>query len=168
MAELMGLSSIAEVPAVIVNVQRGGPSTGSPNKSEQSDLFHAVYAGHGDAPRVVIACSYVESSFHATVDAFNIAEEFQVPVMVLTEQAIAQRRETITAGVLEHEVRERRIAMPERLNHHKDTKDTKNALCDLCVFVVQAFRSSKWSKPRGSRISPLMRTPRSSVMRPIA
>src|ERR1700682_5936718 len=70
MAELLGLASIAEIPAVIVNVQRGGPSTGLPTKSEQSDLFHAVYAGHGDTPRVVIACSDVESSFHATVDAF--------------------------------------------------------------------------------------------------
>jgi len=126
MAELLGLSSIAEVPAVIVNVQRGGPSTGIPTKSEQSDLLHAVYASHGDAPRVVIACSDVESSFHATVDAFNIAEEYQVPVIVLTDQSIAQRRETITAGVLEHEVRERRLASaiePDSYRRYADTAD---------------------------------------------
>jgi len=133
MAELMGLASIAEVPAVIVNVQRGGPSTGIPTKSEQSDLFHAVYAGHGDAPRVVIACSDVESSFHATVDAFNIAEEYQVPVIVLTEQSIAQRRETITAGVLEHEVRERRIATPDDLHDYRRYRDTPDGVSPMSV-----------------------------------
>jgi len=133
MAELMGLASIAEVPAVIVNVQRGGPSTGIPTKSEQSDLFHAVYAGHGDAPRVVIACSDVESSFHATVDAFNIAEEYQVPVIVLTEQSIAQRRETITADVLEHDVRERRIATPDDLHEYRRYRDTADGVSPMSV-----------------------------------
>jgi 2-oxoglutarate ferredoxin oxidoreductase subunit alpha len=110
MAEMLGLASIAEIPAVIVNVQRGGPSTGIPTKSEQSDLMHALYASHGDTPRVVIACNDVEDSYHATVEAFNIAEEFQVPVIVLSDQSIAQRRETIAAESLEHEVIERRLA----------------------------------------------------------
>src|SRR5689334_10689675 len=100
MAEMLGLASIAEIPAVIVNVQRGGPSTGIPTKSEQSDLMHALYASHGDTPRVVIACNDVEDSYHATVDAFNIAEEFQLPVIVLSDQSIAQRRETIAGELL--------------------------------------------------------------------
>jgi 2-oxoglutarate ferredoxin oxidoreductase subunit alpha len=133
MAELLGLSSIAEIPAVIVNVQRGGPSTGIPTKSEQSDLFHAVYASHGDTPRVVIACSGVESSFHATVDAFNIAEEFQLPVILLTEQAIAQRRETITASVLEHEVRERRIATPDDRHEYRRYRNTPDGVSPMTV-----------------------------------
>jgi 2-oxoglutarate ferredoxin oxidoreductase subunit alpha len=133
MAELLGLSSIAEVPAVIINVQRGGPSTGIPTKSEQSDLFHAVYGSHGDTPRVVIACSDVESSFHATVDAFNIAEEYQVPVIVLSDQSIAQRRETITAGVLEHEVRERRIATPDDLHEYRRYRDTADGVSPMSV-----------------------------------
>ena len=133
MAELLGLSSIAEIPAVIVNVQRGGPSTGIPTKSEQSDLFQAVYASHGDAPRVVIACSGVESSFHATVDAFNIAEEYQVPVIVLSDQSIAQRRETITAAVLEHEVRERRMATPEDLGEYRRYRDTADGVSPMSV-----------------------------------
>jgi 2-oxoglutarate ferredoxin oxidoreductase subunit alpha len=110
MSEMLGLSSIGEVPAVIVNVQRGGPSTGIPTKSEQSDLFHSVFASHGDTPRVVIAPCDVEDSFHATVDAFNIAEEYQVPVIVLSDQLIAQRRETIDAASLTHDVRGRRVA----------------------------------------------------------
>jgi 2-oxoglutarate ferredoxin oxidoreductase subunit alpha len=133
MAELLGLSSIAEVPAVIINVQRGGPSTGIPTKSEQSDLFHAVYASHGDTPRVVIACSDVESSFHATVDAFNIAEEYQVPVIVLSDQSIAQRRETINASVLQHEVRERRMATPDDLHEYRRYRDTPDGVSPMSV-----------------------------------
>ncbi|HEV7484883.1 MAG TPA: 2-oxoacid:acceptor oxidoreductase subunit alpha [Thermoanaerobaculia bacterium] len=133
MAELLGLSSIAEVPAVIVNVQRGGPSTGIPTKSEQSDLFHAVYASHGDTPRVVIACSDVESSFHATVDAFNMAEEYQVPVIVLSDQSIAQRRETINASVLQHEVRERRMATPDDLHEYRRYRDTPDGVSPMSV-----------------------------------
>lgn len=109
MSEMLGLASIAEIPSVVVNVQRGGPSTGIPTKSEQSDLFHSVYGGHGDMPRVVIGCTDVEDSFHATVDAFNIAEEFQVPVIMLSDQLIAQRRETIDASSLVHDVVSRRV-----------------------------------------------------------
>ncbi len=89
MSEMLGLSSIAEIPSVIFNVQRGGPSTGIPTKSEQSDLLHALHASHGDTPRVVLACCDVGDAFHTTVDAFNIAEEFQVPVIVLSDQLIA-------------------------------------------------------------------------------
>ena len=109
MSEMLGLSSMAEVPAVIVNVQRGGPSTGIPTKSEQSDLWHSLYGSHGDTPRVVLACTDVEDSFHATVDGFNIAEEFQLPVIVLSEQSIAQSRQTVEPQNLTHEVVERRL-----------------------------------------------------------
>jgi 2-oxoglutarate ferredoxin oxidoreductase subunit alpha len=110
MSEMLGLSSIAEIPTVTIDVQRGGPSTGIPTKSEQSDLFHAVYGGHGDMPRVVLAPCDVEDAFHTTVDAFNIAEEFQLPVIVLSDQDIGQRRETIDEASLVHDVVPRRIA----------------------------------------------------------
>lgn len=124
MSEMIGLSAMAEVPAVIVNVQRGGPSTGIPTKSEQSDLWHALYGSHGDTPRVVLACTGVADSFHATVDGFNIAEEFQLPVIVLSEQSIAQRRETIEANALVHEAVERRIATDlEDYRRYKVTED---------------------------------------------
>ncbi|HET7433387.1 MAG TPA: 2-oxoacid:acceptor oxidoreductase subunit alpha [Thermoanaerobaculia bacterium] len=111
MSEMLGLASIAEIPSVVVNVQRGGPSTGIPTKSEQSDLFHAVHGGHGDMPRVVLAPCDVEDAFHTTADAFNIAEEFQVPVIVLSDQLIAQRRETIDAASLIHPVVPRRVVL---------------------------------------------------------
>jgi 2-oxoglutarate/2-oxoacid ferredoxin oxidoreductase subunit alpha len=110
MSEMLGLSSIAEIPTVTIDVQRGGPSTGIPTKSEQSDLFHAVYGGHGDMPRVVLAPCDVEDAFHTTVDAFNIAEEYQLPVIVLSDQDIGQRRETIDEASLVHDVVHRRIA----------------------------------------------------------
>lgn len=110
MSEMLGLSSIAEIPTVTIDVQRGGPSTGIPTKSEQSDLFHAVYGGHGDMPRVVLAPCDVEDAFHTTVDAFNIAEEYQLPVIVLSDQDIGQRRETIDEASLVHDVVQRRIA----------------------------------------------------------
>ena len=79
-------------------MQRGGPSTGNPTKSEQSDLLQCLFGTHGDAPRVVLACADVEDCFHATVEAFNISEEFQLPVLVLSDQAVGQRKETLPAS----------------------------------------------------------------------
>ncbi len=133
MAEMLGLASIAEIPAVIVNVQRGGPSTGIPTKSEQSDLLHSVFASHGDTPRVVIACSDVEESFHATVDAFNISEEFQIPVIVLTDQSIAQRRETLDAGALVHDVHDRVTATPAALADYHRYVDTPSGVSPMAL-----------------------------------
>ncbi|HEV8660160.1 MAG TPA: 2-oxoacid:acceptor oxidoreductase subunit alpha [Thermoanaerobaculia bacterium] len=123
MAEMVGLASIAEVPAVIIDVQRGGPSTGIPTKSEQSDLLHAVFASHGDTPRVVLACCDVEDAFHTTVDAFNIAEEYQLPVIVLSDQLIAQRRETIERASFKHDVQHRRLADGKSFQRYVDTED---------------------------------------------
>lgn len=137
MSEMLGLSSMAEVPSVIVNVQRGGPSTGIPTKSEQSDLWHALYGGHGDTPRVVLACSDVEDSFHATVEGFNIAEEFQLPVIVLSEQAIAQRRETIEADTLVHAVADRRLATEEELEEYRRYKVTDNGVSPMTIPGVR-------------------------------
>lgn len=95
MSELIGYAGTAEIPCVIVDAQRGGPSTGLPTKTEQSDLNHALYGGHGEAPRIVIAPVSVEDCFWATIDAFNYAEEFQVPVILLTDQGLATRLEVI-------------------------------------------------------------------------
>ncbi len=93
--EILGLATIAELPLVCVNVQRGGPSTGLPTKSEQSDLFAAAFSAHGDVVRPVLAPVGVEDMFGVTVEAFNIAEEYQTPVIVLSDQDIAQRKEAI-------------------------------------------------------------------------
>lgn len=133
MSEMLGLSAMAEIPAVVVNVARGGPSTGLPTKSEQSDLMHSVFGGHGDMTRVVIAPVDVEDSYHATVEAFNIAEEFQLPVIVLTDQSIAQRKETLAADSLKHDVVDRRLATPEELKEFKRYKDTPEGVSPMSV-----------------------------------
>jgi 2-oxoglutarate ferredoxin oxidoreductase subunit alpha len=92
---------MAEVPLVVVNVQRGGPSTGLPTQVEQSDLNLAVFGSHGDAPRVVIAPSSVEDCFYTAIEAVNIARKYNVPVFVLSDQAIATRIEAFIEPKLE-------------------------------------------------------------------
>jgi 2-oxoglutarate ferredoxin oxidoreductase subunit alpha len=93
--EMLGLASIAELPLVCVNVQRGGPSTGMPTKAEQSDLFQAAFSAHGDCLRPVLAPTCVGDTFSVTVEAFNLAEQYQTPVIMLSDQEIAQRKETV-------------------------------------------------------------------------
>lgn len=92
--ELLGLASIAELPLVCVNVMRGGPSTGIPTKAEQSDLLQAAFSAHGDVIRPVLAPVSAEDMFAITVEAFNMAESFQTPVIILSDQEIGQRKET--------------------------------------------------------------------------
>ncbi len=93
--EILGLATISELPLVVLDVQRGGPSTGIPTKPEQSDLFAAVFSGHGDVLRPVVACTSVADTFDVTVEAFNLAERYQTPVIVLSDQEVAQRKETV-------------------------------------------------------------------------
>ncbi len=100
MAELLGLSSMAEIPCVVVDVQRGGPSTGLPTKTEQADLNLALALSHGDAPKVVLAPISIQDCFDAMFRAFDIAEHYQVPVIVLTEQALGHRRTDLSKRIL--------------------------------------------------------------------
>lgn len=91
--EALGWGIMAEIPLVLVDVQRGGPSTGMPTNVEQSDLNIACFGGHGDSPRVVLAPANVEDCFYSAMEAVRIAKEFNVPVVLLTDQAIATRIE---------------------------------------------------------------------------
>ncbi len=100
MGELMGLAGIAEIPVVIVDVMRGGPSTGLPTKTEQSDLLPAIYGGHGEFPRVVMAPISIRDCFNVMRRAFEIAENYQVPVIVLSEQGLGHRRATLPKALL--------------------------------------------------------------------
>ncbi|MGC9349569.1 MAG: 2-oxoacid:acceptor oxidoreductase subunit alpha [Anaerolineae bacterium] len=94
MVEGLGLASMAEIPLVLINVQRAGPSTGLPTKTSQGDLFLALYGGHGDAPRFVLAPDSVKDCYFQMIYAFSLAERFQMPVIVLSDQAMASRLET--------------------------------------------------------------------------
>ncbi|WP_220192152.1 2-oxoacid:acceptor oxidoreductase subunit alpha [Ktedonospora formicarum] len=95
MTELIGLSSMAELPAVIIDAQRAGPSTGMPTKMEQSDLSFALHAGHGDTPRMVVAPANVADCFELIQLAFNMAERYQMPVLFLTDQSLTARVESV-------------------------------------------------------------------------
>ncbi|MBY8908807.1 2-oxoacid:acceptor oxidoreductase subunit alpha [Salinicoccus roseus] len=85
MMESIGLSGMTETPLVIVDTMRGGPSTGLPTKQEQSDLMQMIYGTHGDIPKIVLAPSDVEDAFYTTIEAFNLAEYYQVPVILLSD-----------------------------------------------------------------------------------
>ncbi|HEY3862320.1 MAG TPA: 2-oxoacid:acceptor oxidoreductase subunit alpha [Verrucomicrobiae bacterium] len=91
--EAIGWGVMAEVPLVICDVQRGGPSTGMPTSVEQSDLNLACFGGHGDSPRVVLAPSSVEDCFYTAIEAVNIARKYSTPVFILSDQSIATRIE---------------------------------------------------------------------------
>lgn len=122
MTEMIGLFSAAEIPMVIVDVQRCGPSTGIPSKSEQSDLNHAIYGGHGDAPRVVIAPYDVQGCYRLVIESINIAQYFQTPVVLLSDQWLGQGLVAISGEFLQEEypVEERRRAAIEDLgNYHR-------------------------------------------------
>ena len=95
MAEMLGLGVMAEVPSVIVVSQRGGPSTGLPTKTEQSDLNMAVFGGAGDAQRIVLAPTNVEGCYKCAGKAFEIAEKYQTPVIVLLDLYLSNRYETV-------------------------------------------------------------------------
>ena len=91
--EAIGWGVMAEMPLIICDIQRGGPSTGLPTNVEQSDLNIAVFGGHGDSPRVVIAPANVEDCFYLAIEAVNIARKYSVPVFILSDQSIATRIE---------------------------------------------------------------------------
>jgi 2-oxoglutarate ferredoxin oxidoreductase subunit alpha len=93
MTEMIGLASMAELPAIIVDCQRAGPATGMPSRTEQSDLNHAVYGGHGDFPRAVLGVFDVVHGRDIMYRAMLLAERYQLPVLVLSDAYIAQRRQ---------------------------------------------------------------------------
>jgi len=95
MMEAIGLSGMTEQPLVVVDTQRGGPSTGLPTKQEQSDLMAMLYGTHGEIPKVVIAPSTMEEAFFDTIQAFNIAEELQLPVILMTDLQLSLGKQSV-------------------------------------------------------------------------
>ena len=95
MSEGLGLAWIAEIPLVVVDVQRGGPATGLPTKTEQSDLMSCMYPAHGDVKLPIIAVGTVEECFYGAIKAIEWAEKYQGPVILMTEMALAERSQNI-------------------------------------------------------------------------
>ena len=95
MQEAIGLAHAAEIPVVIVDCQRGGPSTGMPTKHEQSDVMAALFGTHGDSPRIALAPSSAEEAFYDTVLAFNLADRYQCPVFVMMDLSLSLNKQTV-------------------------------------------------------------------------
>lgn len=95
MQENLGFACMAEVPCVIVNVMRGGPSTGLPTNVSQGDVMQARWGTHGDHPIIVLAVSTTEDCFWLTVQAFNLSEKYRTPVIILSDEVVAHTREKI-------------------------------------------------------------------------
>lgn len=112
--EALSYATMAELPLIIVNVQRGGPSTGLPTSVEQSDLMQAIYGSHGDSPRIVIAPRNVEDCFYVAVEACELAKKYSCPVIILTDQGLATRIEAFKEPDLDSIVVEVKPDLSER------------------------------------------------------
>lgn len=142
MVEVLGLASMAELPLVVVDAQRGGPSTGLPTKMEQSDLNLALYGGHGDAPRIVLAPRSVEDAFYQMVRAFNMAETYQMPVIVLSDQSLSHRTETVPFPDLERiEVVSRRRPTEAEMADYRRYAPTDDG---VSPFAVPGLDNAPW------------------------
>ena len=97
MAESISMAAMAEIPVVIIDVMRAGPSTGMATKVEQSDIRYAIGSGHGDAEKIVLAASSIEDCYYIVQEAFNLAEEFQTPVIVLSDLQFGMCKQSVPA-----------------------------------------------------------------------
>lgn len=95
MQEAIGLAGMTETPAVVIDCQRSGPSTGMPTKNEQSDIEALIHGGHGEAPRIVLAPGTPEQAFRDIVSAFNLAERYQCPVLVASDLSLSLWPQTV-------------------------------------------------------------------------
>lgn len=155
MIEELGLASMAEIPCVIFDAQRGGPSTGLPTKQEQSDLNLAIYGGHGDAPRIVVAPANVEDCFYLTVEAFNLSEMCQMPALFLTDFYLANAGAFIEepdASTLE--IIDRLRPTPEQLKDYKRFELTENGVSpmakpydDATYYIATGLEHNESGKP---------------------
>ena len=130
MVEALGLATMEEIPIVVVDVQRGGPRTGMPTKTEQSDLNLAIYGAHGEAPRIVIAATNTEDCFYTAVKAFNLAEKYQTPVILLSDQHLSQRAQVMARPDLKQiEIVDRKypdsndVTAAQQFNRYEMTED---------------------------------------------
>jgi 2-oxoglutarate ferredoxin oxidoreductase subunit alpha len=116
MAEGLGWGGMNEVPIVIFNYQRGGPSTGLPTRHEQGDLLFAVFGGHGEYPRLVMSPATVDDHFQMAFESFNYADKFQTPVIILNDKFLTHSLQTIPPFKEDHLVIDRgRLATPQEL-----------------------------------------------------
>ncbi|MBI3996197.1 MAG: 2-oxoacid:acceptor oxidoreductase subunit alpha [Candidatus Omnitrophica bacterium] len=158
MTEMIGLAVVAELPAVIINVQRVGPSTGMPTKTEQGDLYLACYGGHGNCPRIVMALTSVEDCFYGIMRAFNIAEQFQMPVVVLSDASLGHRKATVPVPDLSRvPVLERRTPAGQELVNYGRYRFTPDHVSPMSIpgmdgggYVAEGLEHDEHGYPAAS------------------
>jgi len=134
MVEILGLATMSEIPLVVVDAQRGGPSTGLPTKMEQGDLNLAVFGAHGDAPRIVLAPGSVEDCVFSIIQAFNLAEKYQVPVVFLTDQSLAHRTQTFPyPDFSKVPIVNRRLPTEEELKDYRRFAPSENGVSPMAI-----------------------------------
>jgi 2-oxoglutarate ferredoxin oxidoreductase subunit alpha len=141
MTELTTHGIMAEIPAVILDAQRGGPSTGLPTKTEQSDLHAAAFGGPGDSPRIVIAPTNVAECYHLTVKSFQLAEKYQTPVIVLTDFYLDNRVENLVMPVATDEEKADGSVYPEVSVQNKYSRylDTESGISPRSLPGMEGF-----------------------------
>ncbi len=158
MTEMLGLAVVAEIPAVIVDVQRVGPSTGMPTKTEQGDLYLAVYGGHGNCPRIVMGLTSVEDCFYGIMRAFNLSEQFQMPVVVLSDQYLGHRKATVPVpDPSKVPVVERRKPEGDELQGYQRYRLTPDAISPMAIpgmegggYVAEGLEHDETGYPAAS------------------
>jgi 2-oxoglutarate ferredoxin oxidoreductase subunit alpha len=128
MVEAVSLAGMTETPVVIILAQRPGPATGLPTRTAQGDLLFAVSAGHGEFPKLVLAPSDPRDAFYKTVRAFNLADKYQVPVIILTDQFLSDSRFSIRDFELEQVVPEFHLADPAKIKEYKRYRLTEDGI----------------------------------------
>jgi 2-oxoglutarate ferredoxin oxidoreductase subunit alpha len=156
--EALGYASMAELPLIVVNVQRGGPSTGLPTSMEQSDLLQAIYGSHGDSPRIVLAPCDVEDCFYIALEACRLARQCSCPVIILSDQAISSRIEAFEEPDLEQHWIEPELDLSTRPADFKPyplDKVTRHAPPGAKIEggkypIVTGLEHDEWGHPSGS------------------
>ena len=155
--EAIGWASMAEMPLIICNIQRGGPSTGLPTNVEQSDLHHAIYGGHGDSPRVVLAAKSVEDCFYIAIEAGRIARKYSTPVFILSDTSLATRIEAFDEPDLSKlmmnakpDLRPRQTHVPYRLDQITQHIPPGTRILDGKYPLLSGLEHDEMGHPTGS------------------
>ena len=156
--EALSYASMAEVPCIVINVQRGGPSTGLPTSMEQSDLMQAIYGSHGDCPRIVLAPKDVEDCFYVAFEACQLARKYSCPVIILSDQALSSRIEAFHEPDLDKYWMEPQLDISPRGEDFKPyplDKVTRHAppgskMAGGKYPIVTGLEHDEWGHPSGS------------------
>jgi len=158
--EALGYASMAELPLVVINVQRGGPSTGLPTSVEQSDLMQAIYGSHGDTPRIVLAPKNVKDCFYVAIEACQLAKKFSCPVIILTDQALATRIEAFAMPDLDEVIIEPELDQETRgedfkpypLDGHTKHAPPGTKMTGGKFPIITGLEHDEWGHPSGSPV----------------